>query len=150
MRFINSASFVSQQRGYDYYKNGMVKSFKFISEDIVQALVKGSGNSIYNVEIDVKHPKKSKCNCPFAEGNTKICKHKIATYFTSFPEAAEEYENEVIRYIEEEENYWDELEYKLDRYIASLTKDELVTTVYELLVSLPDWVYEEFALRHIE
>lgn len=150
MRYINGASFNSQQRGYDYYKDGMVKEFGMIDDGIIQALVKGSGGSVYDVEVNVNHPKKSKCNCPFADGNTKICKHKVATFFAAFPEEAKEYEEDVVKAIEEEEQYWEEAEYKLDGYLRSLTKAELISTVYELLYDLPEWAYERFIMSHIE
>lgn len=150
MRYINGASFNSQQRGYDYYKVGMVKEFGMIDDGIIQALVKGSGDSVYDVEVNVNHPKKSKCNCPFADGNTKICKHKVATFFAAFPEEAKEYEEDVVKAIEEEEQYWEEAEYKLDGYLRSLTKAELISTVYELLYDLPEWAYERFIMSHIE
>lgn len=30
--------------------------------------------------IDTEHPKKSKCNCPHAEGKKIVCKHKTTRY----------------------------------------------------------------------
>ena len=49
--------------------------------------------------ILIKHPRKSKCNCPFAEGRRVVCKHMIALYFTIEPQAAEG----ILRQAEENE-----------------------------------------------
>ncbi|NMB97839.1 MAG: hypothetical protein GYA02_14710 [Clostridiaceae bacterium] len=38
--------------------------------------------------INIVHPRKSKCNCPHADGRRVICKHMIALYFTVFPKEA--------------------------------------------------------------
>ena len=58
----------------------------------------------------ILHIKKSFCNCPFAEGNRKVCKHKIAIYFSAFPEKAEEYYKSLKSYDEPEfdDDYFDE------------------------------------------
>lgn len=58
-----------------------------------------SSNNKYVVHIDKKHPRKSKCNCPFADGRRVVCKHMIALYFTAEPQAA-------LVELEERRNYW--------------------------------------------
>mgnify|MGYP002644725577 CR=1 FL=1 len=58
-----------------------------------------SGNNKYVVHIDKMHPRKSKCNCPFADGRRVVCKHMIALYFTAEPQAA-------LVELEERRNYW--------------------------------------------
>lgn len=48
--------------------------------------VRGSNDAAYDVTIDTAHPKKSVCNCPFAEGRRVICKHMVALNLGIFPE----------------------------------------------------------------
>ena len=91
MGLLENARYASIERGYDYYKSGNVISFKQTSKNEYEGKVSGSAKKPYDVHIDIIHIKKSFCNCPFAEGNRKVCKHKIAIYFSAFPEKAEEY-----------------------------------------------------------
>ena len=70
--------------------------------------------------IDIEHSKKSTCTCPHAEGTRRVCKHKVALFFSVFPEEADR----ALREAEEREAYeekrWQE-EYKgLERYVNSL------------------------------
>lgn len=88
MGLLENARYASIERGYDYYKRGNVISFKQTSENEYEGKVSGSAEKPYDVHIDIIHIKKSFCNCPFAEGNRKVCKHKIAIYFSAFPEKA--------------------------------------------------------------
>ena len=77
MEYYKSASLQSQFRGYDYFKNDKVVSFKQIDDSIYHGKIKGN-NQVYDVTIDVLHPKKnSHCNCPHAEGTKIICKHMV-------------------------------------------------------------------------
>lgn len=86
MGLLENARYASIERGYDYYKRWNVISFKQTSENEYDGKVSGSAKKPYDVHIDIIHIKKSFCNCPFAEGNKKVCKHKIAIYFSAFPE----------------------------------------------------------------
>ena len=85
MGLLENARYASIERGYDYYKRGNVISFKQTSENEYEGKVSGSAEKPYDVHINIIHLKKSFCNCPFAEGNRKVCKHKIAIYFSAFP-----------------------------------------------------------------
>nr|MBO8492390.1 hypothetical protein [Staphylococcus aureus] len=44
------------------------KVLKSFSETQHETEVKGSGNKVYRCYIDMEHPRKSKCNCPLADG----------------------------------------------------------------------------------
>ena len=66
-------------RGYDYFKEKKVKNIEEIREEVFSAKVKGSSNEEYSVELDIDHPRKSKCNCPYADGKRIVCKHIVAT-----------------------------------------------------------------------
>ena len=85
MGLLENARYASIERGYDYYKRGNVISFKPTSENEYEGKVSGSAKKPYDVHIDIIHIKKSFCNCPFAEGSKKVCKHKIEIYFPKKP-----------------------------------------------------------------
>ena len=70
------ASWASVCRGYDYYKEDKVLEIKQESETTFSSLVKGADNAQYHVYIDIKHPRKSKCDCPHADGRRIVCKHQ--------------------------------------------------------------------------
>ena len=69
-----------------------------LRRECYQGKVKGSGSAVYDVTIDVAHPRKSVCNCPFAEGRRVICKHMVALDLEIFPEK----EQQMLDYIEEQ------------------------------------------------
>lgn len=100
MGLINLASGSSLWKGIEYYQKGKVKSVKQIDENTYKSEVQGSDNKSYHVHIDIEHPRKSKCNCPFADGRRVICKHMVALYFNVRPEEAEH----LIKEAEEIEN----------------------------------------------
>ena len=122
----------SSSRGYDYYKEKRVLSFSKVDDEEFIGEIKGSGNNIYNVKINIDHPRKSSCNCPFAYGTRKICKHMVALYFTCLPKEADKYKNyhklEKRRYeqrlrIKDFENIKRKSE--ITRYVNTLSKEEL-------------------------
>ena len=88
MGLIEMASGSSVWRGMDYYERKMVCSWKKSGEEAYDGVVSGSEGNKYSVHIDKVHPRKSSCNCPFAEGRRVICKHMIALLFTAEPKTA--------------------------------------------------------------
>ena len=66
MALIDLASFNSLWRGMDYFELNKVKEIEEISDNEYKSIV--SGSSDYNVFINLNHPRKSNCSCPFAEG----------------------------------------------------------------------------------
>ena len=125
MGLLELASGNSFWRGYDYYKDGKVKSHHQISKYRYEGEVDGSENNTYSVMIDVDHPKRSTCNCPHAEGTRRICKHKVALYLSIFPEEW----NRILREFEEweagEEQRRQEEREEIEKFVNSLTKKEL-------------------------
>lgn len=138
------ASWASVCRGYDYYKDNKVLEIKQEGETTFSSLVKGSDKAKYHVYIDVKYPRKSKCDCPHAEGRRIVCKHQMATFFKAFLEEAKILEREFAL----AEKFEEVLEYKkevaLEKYLEGLTKEELKSTIYYLLDICPDWVSDNF------
>lgn len=161
MGLLENARYVSIERGYDYYKKGNVISFKQTSENEYEGKVSGSAERPYDVHIDIIHIKKSFCNCPFAEGNRKVCKHKIAIYFSAFPEKAEEYYKSLKSYDGPEfdddydDDYFDEddefdEDFRevvcdiLNHRISKMTKSEAQSALYDIIESAPEWMLRDF------
>lgn len=143
MELYRSASLQSQFRGYDYFIYKKVIFFKQIENSIYNGKVKGS-NRIYDVTIDIEHPKKnSHCSCPHADGTKIICKHMVSLYFSIFPEKAKQFMDEIDEHNKSVEEYEYELEIKMRKYIKSMSKKELEESLLECLFQV-DWLYDNF------
>ena len=129
MKLLNLASNNSFWRGVNYHHENRIVSWKNFDENTYQGKVKGSDNAVYDVTIDLAHPRKSVCNCPFAEGRRVICKHMVALNLGIFPEK----EQQMLDYIEEqnqmyEQQYEEEMkerEAEIVEYVMRLSKAEL-------------------------
>lgn len=104
----------------------------------------GSSDKPYSVELHIDHPRKSKCNCPHADGKRIVCKHIVATYFAVFPEEAERYYAEAIAYEEEDEKRAEELSDKVCNHVQHMEKSELQQALLQLLFAGPEWQYDHF------
>ena len=113
MGLIEMASGSSVWRGMDYYERKMVCSWKKSGEEAYDGVVSGSEGNKYSVHIDKVHPRKSSCNCPFAEGRRVICKHMIALLFTAEPKTAEDF----LRQVEK----WEQEEKERERLLSTLS-----------------------------
>ena len=78
VKLLNLASNNSFWRGIDYHHENRIISWNKLKENCYQGKVKGNAGSVYDVTINTAHPRKSACNCPFAEGRRVICKHMVA------------------------------------------------------------------------
>lgn len=116
-----------------------------LSDHEYEGYVQGTLDTPYYVRIDVKHIRKSTCDCPYAKDRS-ICKHMIALYFSVFPDEADDYEewlysddideeeyDEFDDYEEEEDyeyNYRSQFEkplfydYVLDSFINNLSESD--------------------------
>ena len=150
MGLLDIASYKSVWRGYEYFNDKNVITHIKQSETEVRGMVRGSGQKHYDVLIDLAHPRKSKCNCPHADGKRIICKHMVALYFATFPDEAKRYYKEVMEYEEEEERRQEELQHKVVNYIHKLKKSELEQTLLQVLFDGPEWQYEKFIREYIE
>lgn len=138
MGLIEVASVRSVWRGMDYYEHKKVKSWKSVEDGIYDGIVSGSGSNEYTVHIDKNHPRKSTCNCPFADGRRVVCKHMIALYFTAEPQAAEQFMKEVEQWEEEEKLREQEHYEEIRRYVKGLTKTELQEQLLGALIQLEE------------
>lgn len=150
MGLLDLASGASLWRGYEYYTNNYIFSVEKLSGTEYVGKSRGSCEKLYDIKIDVAHPRKSSCNCPHANGKRIICKHQVALYFMIFPNEAKEYYDEVMKYEEEEQKRQDEIDRKVIKYINSLSKEELRNTLYQVLYDGADWVFEKFVREHID
>lgn len=150
MGLIECASYKSVARGYDYYEDKKVLNVQEIDEYKFSAQVKGGENVPYNVEIDIEHPRRSKCNCPHANGKRIVCKHMIALYFTVFPEEAKKYYDRVIQEQREYEDQQEMLSEALDDYVMNLSPDEARGELLNLIYDLPDWLYQRYLEEHFD
>ena len=146
MSIISSASSSSSWRGLDYYKKNKINNLKKLND--FEYTSKVTGSETYNVYLDVSHPRRSTCNCPLANGKRIICKHIVATFFKVFPQEAINFEKEQERLQEEYEDYQAKLYNKIQSYIKSLTKKELIEELSYILDYAPDWVYNDFVRRN--
>ncbi len=150
MGLINIASSASVWRGYEYYKGNKVHSVNKIQENEYEGTVSGSQKEPYAVYIDILHPKKSTCSCPFAEGSRKVCKHKVALYFAVFPEEAAQYLAEVEQAEKEEEEYEERIYGMVEEKILKMKKSELQDALWQILMDGPEWVFDRFVREYIE
>ena len=120
MGLIELARAQSVWRGLDYYEEKKVLDWK--ETDFEQYYGTVQGSSVYQVHLDIEHPKRSTCNCPFAQGRRVICKHMIAMYFTIVPQAAEDFLKMVDEWEEEEEEAQKEHIEDIRRYVMRLSK----------------------------
>ena len=140
MGLIDLASSNSLWRGIDYYQSKNVKKIKKINDDEYDSIV--SGTEEYNVHIDINHPRKSTCTCPFAAGRRVICKHMVATFFTIYPLEAERIIKEEQEYEEAEERLFDEHLEEVKEYVNGLTDDEVRAALIDKLMD--EWFGDDY------
>jgi SWIM zinc finger len=138
MSFFTAASNASLWRGYVYYESKKVLSWIKINDHEFEGDVNGSAQLPYHVVIDDEHPKRSVCNCPHAEGKRIVCKHKVALFFTVFPEEAAHYIAEVEACEKEEQEREQKRYDRIVKYVESLSVDELRNAVINTLLDEED------------
>ncbi len=138
MGLIETASANSIWRGMDYYENRKVVSWAQTGTFAYNGIVSGSEGNKYTVHIETNHPRRSTCNCPFAEGRRVVCKHMIALYFTAVPNAADDFLRQVEEWEAEEQEREKQHYEDLRKYVNQLSKAELRERLYDALVELEE------------
>ena len=133
MSLLSIASNASAWRGYEYYIGKKVISYQQTDEYRIEGEVSGSKDEPYRVMIDLEHPTKSTCNCPLAAGKRIVCKHKVALFFSVFPNEAQRYITEIEEYEREEERQQQERFDEIVKYVMRLSKKELQTELINML-----------------
>ena len=149
MSLLTTASGKSVYRGYEYFLENKVVSCNQINDFEYEGTVKGTAENPYSVHLNLKKPKTSTCDCPFANGR-KICKHMVAVFFTAFPEEARKYKSELDAYYEKQEKYEEEIDDMLQKYIKKLSKAELQEVLLQVLYDGPEWQFDKFINEYIE
>ncbi|SEQ09069.1 SWIM zinc finger [Lachnospiraceae bacterium RM5] len=126
-------------RAIEYYKQNKILNIKEIEPDCYEADVSGSGKKKYNVFIDMKHPKKSTCTCPFATENDVICKHMVAVYFMVKPEYIKDFIDDEKRYSVDKDYRWQRDKEKLKVIARKMSKEELVDELAECWLELESY-----------
>lgn len=149
MGLLDLASRKSRDRGFNYFQENRVLSWEEVGEEIYDGVVQGSGENVYDVHIDLLHPRSSHCSCPFAQERQVICKHMLALLLTAHEGAYEEYvENwQGIDTFKREEEEWrrnrwmEEEEFRMDieTYVLDLSMEELRYELIEALCKLEDY-----------
>lgn len=141
MSILSIAKYSIIWRGYGYFESKKVLSWNKINGDVFEGEVAGSCPEPYHVTIDTKHPKKSVCNCPYAEGARIVCKHKVALFFTVFPEEAAQYIAQINASEEEEERQAQERYDQIVQYVESLSLKELRAALINALLDEEEYDY---------
>ena len=135
-----AASCNSLYRGWDYYKENKVVLWEQTGSSTYDGIVRGSEGNRYSVHIDTVHIRSSKCNCPFADGRRRVCKHMIALFFATHPEEAEEQQREIDEWEAAEaaaEAEAAEREKRLLKnitdYVNSMTEEEVREKLIEIM-----------------
>ena len=149
MSILTAASSKSAWRGYEYFIEDKVQFIKKLDDIHFVGAVTGSEAEPYAVTIDIEHPKRSTCDCPFANG-LKVCKHMVAIYFAAFPEEAIKFKAAIERAIEEEEQYREQLPERIEKYINKLNKAQLKDLALNLIYELPEYEFEQFVREFID
>lgn len=146
MSVISVASGNSCWRGLDYYKCNKVEKLEQINENEYKSIVNGSNK--YEVYLNTEHIRKSKCNCPCADGKRIIFKHIVATYFKAFPEEAVAFEKEQIELEKVYEKEQEELYDKVINHLCKMNKEELISEIINIFDYGPEWIYDDFIRRN--
>ena len=145
--FYDKASGRSFWRGYWYYKNGNVVSWKQTNDYEYEGIVKSDNQKDqYKVLINLDKPRASKCNCPFAEGKYKVCKHMVALYFAIFPDEVKQFDEEVYEFEKEQERKAKEREERynnLRKEKSNWSREELENYVINTMLEDYDDEYDE-------
>lgn len=152
MSILTTASGKSVYRGYEYFLENKVLSCNQLNDSEYEGTVKGTAQNPYSVHLNLKKPKTSTCDCPFANGR-KICKHMVAVFFTAFPDEAENYRRQLEEYEAEEEQREQEFEELCNRvieHVRSMPKSDLKQALLQLLFEGPEWQFERFVNEYID
>lgn len=145
MGIFDITSYNSLRRGFDYYELKRVSKLTKISDSGYEAIVNNRENHEYHVRFNTKHPRKSTCNCPHAEGRMIICKHKVAVFFEIFPQEAEMFKEKIDAQKKETEMLYQihlrkqrERYEEIKAYVDQLPSDTMKETLIDYMMSKYD------------
>lgn len=150
MSLIHSARAASVSSGYEYYKEKRVLSYTLVEDNAYKGKVNGSNENVYNVFINVNKTRQCTCDCPFASGSRRICKHMIAMLFTIFPDEAKNYVYEQLcelriikKQIDEKRQKEDNKRINTEKYVASLGESQVRQMLINYILQSQQSDYED-------
>lgn len=138
MGLIECASSKSIWRAIDYVERDKIVCWEQEGK-CYDGIVEGSNVETYKVHVDIEHPKKSTCTCPFATDHKVICKHMLAIYFSAEPKKLEEFYKLVEDEEEQERRWQEEHEKELYRLARNYSKEELVRELVDAWLELEEY-----------
>lgn len=150
MGILSLASRQSVYRGYEYWEQERVHGLKNDGDGILTATVSGSEDKIYEVAVNIAHPRKSSCTCPHAAGRQLVCKHMVAVYFTAYPSETHEYKAQLEAAWEDDEDALSELQASTVEAVSKMKKAELQDVLLQMLFDGPMWQLECFVREHTD
>ncbi len=125
MKLLEQASAKAVLKGRNLVESGKVRSMQKLDENTYVGKVDGSHGEVYDVQLDLKRPRYSTCQCAFAKERHVVCKHMVALFLTAFPEGEMEITKRMEMAEEQEERRLEKRYADLKRYVYSLSKEEL-------------------------
>jgi len=143
MGVIDIASSKSVWRGIEYYKQNKVISYTINEDGTCEGEVAGSGDENYHVHVDMKHPRKSTCDCPHAKGKQIICKHIVAVSLCMDESEADRFRSEKTIYTSEEDERRAKKYAKYMSFAKKMSKQELCEAYVDLMIELDEYRIKE-------
>ena len=143
MAVIDLASSKSVWRGLEYYQQNKVLSCDDNGDGTYEGIVAGSGKDKYKVHLDMTHPRKSTCNCPFADGKMIICKHIVAVSFYVDSSEIDRFKNEKTVYGSEEEERRAKRYASYMSFAKGMSKEQLREAYVEAMIELEEYRRKE-------
>lgn len=161
--FEKDVSQVILDRGYLYYRDNKIKSYKRDSDEFIFN-VDGTENYEVKVQIDDNNIKNSRCNCPY--DFTFTCKHEVAAYY-KIREIIEKLDGKIYRDVVFEpeagsliDDYKENLENleriksenrkQIENLLATYSKEKMLHILLEIAdenVDIRDRLLKEIELR---
>lgn len=144
MGLLECAKKITVWRGMNYYFEEKVINLKRNLNDVFTADVLGSSNVPYSVKIDLRHPWKSTCNCPYAAGKRIVCKHMAATYFAAYPVEIDVYQYKYLRPDSFDDLSEEELSDKVYEFVEQMSRNELIKALLDQICYSDKCMMEKF------
>ncbi len=150
MKFLDKAIPSALWKGYFYHKNGQIASVHELENSCYYSYVYEKDGTSRCVEIDIKHPTKSKCSCKNPYGKHLVCEHMVAVFFEIHPVEAEKLFERAKNYQKEEEMREREIHRRIEEHFRNMDKETLVDAVLNCITRLPDWECDDFLSRYLD
>ena len=131
-------------RGRAYYRSGNARITSVVG-NVVYGEVEGSDGHVYDVQIDLKKPYNSYCDCPYASGDEDMCKHEVALYYEYL-----EHKDEYVKSTASSNVKFDSVEEAVESYIKNLNNSQKEEILKTLIIESPEWLREKYLPKYKE